>query len=140
MSSSSARAVVVGHAGFASGLVSAVEQITGSGALFVPLSSATHSAASMEDMVRDVLVDRGIRVVFTDLPAGSATMAVRRLQRTIPDLTVVTGANLAVLLDFVKPGVVVLEGERHNIELDDAGRAVEKGKASMMVFGRHSVD
>ena len=40
-------------------------------------------------------------MIFTDLPAGSCTMAARRLLRERPAVVLVTGANLATLLDFV---------------------------------------
>ena len=39
--------------------------------------------------------------IFTDLPAGSCTMAARRLLREMPGVLLVSGANLPMLLDFV---------------------------------------
>jgi PTS system N-acetylgalactosamine-specific IIA component len=38
-------------------------------------------------------------VIFTDLPAGSCSLAARRLQRRRPGLLLVTGVNLPLLLD-----------------------------------------
>ena len=121
-----ARAIVVGHAGYAAGIVSAVEQITGNGAMLLPLSNTSLGAAGIEQMVRDALTESGVRIIFTDLPAGSATMAVRRLQRSLPNLTVIAGANLAVLLDFVQQSDPPSE--------DIAVQALEKGKSAMMAF------
>ena len=122
-----ARAVVLGHGSFAAGLVSAVEQITGNGSRFVALSNAGMSAADLEALLETTLSETGVAVVFTDLPAGSSTMAARRLQRRVPALVLVTGANLAVLLDFafhedLPPG----EAARH---------AADKGKESVLVVG-----
>jgi PTS system N-acetylgalactosamine-specific IIA component len=93
------RAVVAAHGELAAGLVSAVEQITGRGAVFVALSNRDLSSADLEARIEEH-VARGARVVFTDLPAGSTTICARRLQRAHPDLVVVTGASLAALLAF----------------------------------------
>jgi PTS system N-acetylgalactosamine-specific IIA component len=123
---SDARALVLGHGDFAVGIVSAVEQITGNGSMLIPLANAGLSTDSIEQLVREKLNDSGVRIVFTDLPAGSATMAVRRVQRSRPDLTLVAGANLAALLEFVQQ--VDLPTEASAIE------AMEKGKAAMMAF------
>jgi PTS system N-acetylgalactosamine-specific IIA component len=43
----------------------------------------------------------GAQVVFTDLPAGSCTIAARRIARESSGLAVVCGANLPMLLSFV---------------------------------------
>ena len=92
-------AVIAAHGDLAAGLVSAVEQITGRGALFVPLSNRDLSAQELEARIEEHLA-RGVHVVFTDLPAGSTTICARRLQRVHPDLVVVTGASLTALLAF----------------------------------------
>jgi PTS system N-acetylgalactosamine-specific IIA component len=106
-------------------MLSAVEQITGRSDVFVGLTNRDLSAAGVEDALRRALDTTGATVVFTDLPAGSCTMAARRIQRERPDLTVVLGANLATLLDFV-------------FGIDDdpataAQRATDKGKAALQV-------
>ena len=128
---SKARAIVAGHADFASGVVSAVVQITGRDDVFVALSNRGMSAQDVERSLRELASADGIQVIFTDLPAGSCTMAARRLQRDRPDLAMVTGANLATLLDFV-----------YSDELDpvDAARqAAEKGRAALVLTGGGSV-
>ncbi|MFP5355555.1 MAG: PTS sugar transporter subunit IIA [Gemmatimonadota bacterium] len=93
------RAVVAGHGEFAAGMVSAVVQITGRDDVFLAISNRGLSAQDVERRMREVTA--GVSVIFTDLPAGSCTMAARRLQREQPQLQVVTGVNLAALLDFV---------------------------------------
>src|SRR5579872_6436010 len=92
------RAVVAGHGEFAAGLVSAVQQITGRGKLLVAVATGELGGDSMVDALRDALVRSGASVVFTDLPAGSCTIAARRIQRERPDLVVVTGANVPTVL------------------------------------------
>jgi PTS system N-acetylgalactosamine-specific IIA component len=95
------RAVVAGHAEFAEGIISAVGQIAGRSDVFIPLSNRDLSAKDVERKLRDLVSTPNVTTIFTDLPAGSCTMAARRLLRDRPDLVLVTGANLASLLEFV---------------------------------------
>ena len=121
------RALVAGHGEFATGLVSAVSQITGRGEAFATLSNRDMSAADVERAMREQVDARGIEVIFTDLPAGSCTMAARRLQRERPSVVLVTGTNLATLLDFVfHTDVAPGEAARH---------AADKGRSALVVTG-----
>jgi PTS system N-acetylgalactosamine-specific IIA component len=121
------RALVAGHGDFAAGLVSAVGQITGRGDAFVTLSNRDMSAVDVERAMRDRVDAQALEVIFTDLPAGSCTMAARRLQRERPAVVLVTGTNLATLLDFVfHTDVPAIEAAQH---------AAEKGRASLVVTG-----
>ncbi len=116
-------ALVIGHKDFAAGIVSAVTAITGRTDLFRTASNYGLDTRATEAMLREAIAD-GVRVIFSDLPAGSTTMAARRAQRDHPDITVVTGISLPVLLDyaFAAPDAA-----------DAADAAVEKGRAAMMV-------
>ncbi|MDE3052900.1 MAG: hypothetical protein KGL38_05315 [Gemmatimonadota bacterium] len=100
MTNNAPRAIVAGHGEFAAGLVSAVEVITGRGHLFQPVAVPELSAAGIEELLRDTMRRTGARVLFTDLQAGSCTMAARRVLRGMPDAVLVSGANLPALLDF----------------------------------------
>src|SRR5215471_8068970 len=111
---SSARAIVAGHGDFAVGLISAVQQITGRGDLLVPVSVQKLSVADIETMLRDKMVEHDVRVIFTDLQAGSCTMASRRILRGMEDAVLIAGANLPTLLDFVfAEGLSAPEAARH---------------------------
>ena len=99
--SSAPRAIVAGHGGFAAGLLSAVEQITGLSDRLVPLSNNGLSPAGVDAALRELIEASGTRIVFTDLPAGSCTLAARRIARDLPDLVVITGVSLPTLLTFV---------------------------------------
>jgi PTS system N-acetylgalactosamine-specific IIA component len=122
---SSVRAIVAGHGEFGTGILSAVLQITGREDVFLPLSNRGLSAQDVERALGELVARSGASVIFTDLPAGSCTMAARRLQRSRPDLTVVTGTNLGVLLDFLFAD----DGPA-----SEAARvAADKGRASVMV-------
>lgn len=96
-----ARAIVAAHGDLAAGLVSAVERITGRGSVLATLSNAGLGADEMEATVRERIERDGIRAIFTDLPSGSWTMAARRAMRGNEDVVLVTGVNLAALLEFV---------------------------------------
>lgn len=135
-SAGSRRAIVAGHGDFAAGIVSAVVQITGRDDVFIPITNRGLSAQDVERVIREQVGAAGeggasVSVIFTDLPAGSCTMAARRLQRDRPGLTVVTGVNLAALLEFVFT------------ESDDpaaaAGEAVEKGRKALAVAGSGAI-
>ncbi len=96
----SALAIVAGHADFAEGMVSAVEQITGRGDRLVAFSNRGLSAQGVEESLRALMEEHGVRVIFTDLPAGSATLAARRIARTRPEVMILTGVSLLPLLQF----------------------------------------
>lgn len=117
---SAPRAIVAGHGSFAAGIISAVEQITGMGSVFVGVSNADLSPGGIEAKVREALAETGARVIFTDLPAGSCTMAVRRMARLEPGLTLVTGVTLPTLLAFALGA--------------DARDAVEKGREAITIL------
>jgi len=129
MTSSSAapRAILAGHGDFASGLASAVAQITGVDDAFALLSNRALGGDDILNALRAAVDAHGIRVVFTDLPAGSCTFAARRLQRERPEIVLVTGVNLATLLDFVFADASADEAG------DIAAHAAEKGRAALAV-------
>jgi N-acetylgalactosamine PTS system EIIA component len=120
-------AIVAGHGDFAAGLVSAVDQITGHGALLIPLAVPRLSAEDIENLFRDQMRETGVRVIFTDLQAGSCTMAARRCMRGLDDALLVCGTNLPILLDFVLGDTAdPIAAARH---------AVERGRGSIAAIG-----
>lgn len=114
------RAIVAGHGSFAAGMISAVEQITGLGAAFIPVSNGGLSPGGIEQAIRDVIAAHGVNVVFTDLPAGSCTLASRRLTKDGSVVTVVTGVTLPTLLAFALGAT--------------AQEAAERGREAMVVY------
>ena len=121
-------AVIAGHAEFATGLISAVHQISGMGTSLIPVSSIGLAGVDIATVLADALDRVGTSVVFTDLPAGSCTTAARRLQRLRPDLVLVTGVNLATALEFVFRSA-------SESPLEAARAAAEKGRATLLVQG-----
>jgi len=120
---SDVRALVAGHGDFAAGLVSAVQQITGRGDVFRAISARDLSGADLETLIRRTIEETGARVVFTDLQAGSCTMAARRVLRDRHDILFVAGANLPMLLDFA------LSAEPDAVTA--AAHAMERGRAAI---------
>ena len=124
------RAIVAGHGEFAAGLVSAVEQITGRGAVLVPVSARDLSAADLEAALRRAVDETGATVLFTDLQAGSCTMAARTLLRARADLVLVVGANLPMLIDFVfADAIPAADAARHSLERGRAAIAIVGGRS-----------
>jgi PTS system N-acetylgalactosamine-specific IIA component len=121
------RAIVSGHGSLPQGLVNAVDCISGRGSDFVVLSNYGLGGSDIEEKLREQATLHGIRVIFTDLPGGSATIAVRRMMRTDPGLVLVTGANLSTLLEFA------FQTEAQPAEA--AKNAAEKGRATLVAFG-----
>jgi PTS system N-acetylgalactosamine-specific IIA component len=122
------RAIVIGHGEFAAGMQSAVQKITGRGSVLIALSAeecSRCSLAQLVDLLRTRLRESGVSVVFTDLQAGSATMAARKLLHDMPDTVLVVGANLAVLLDFVL--------NNDATPADAARHAAERGRLAIQV-------
>jgi N-acetylgalactosamine PTS system EIIA component len=119
------RAVVAGHGDFAAGIISAVEQIAGKGAAFRAVSNRELSAVALEEVLRATVAANSARVIFTDLPAGSCTIAARRVARDVPGLIVVTGANLSVLIGWAMAPDDGVASYEH---------AIERGRAAMVLF------
>ena len=124
------RAIVAGHGDFAAGLVSAVEQITGRGAQLIAVSVAKLGIEDIESLLRTRMQESNVKVIFTDLQAGSCTMASRRILRGVDDAVLIAGTNLPTLLDFVfSEGKSPSEAARH---------AAERGKSAITAHGAGS--
>jgi PTS system N-acetylgalactosamine-specific IIA component len=119
------RAIVAGHGDLPGGLVSAVDQITGRGNALIPFSNTGLGREEIESGLRDLLALHDVKVVFTDLPGGSATLAARRVLHDTPGLMIITGVSLAALMDFVfcAPDMPVAEA---------AARAADRGRAAIV--------
>src|SRR5256885_1174006 len=109
------RGVIVSHAAVAQALLAAaaattpvpdpprlgaVAATTGGGAALVPVSNAGCDRGPLADRLNQA-IDNKPAVLFVDLPGGSCLTSSVRLARGKTDVAVVTGVNLAMLLDFV---------------------------------------
>lgn len=98
--SESLRGVVISHAGLAEALVEAVRAITGVSDALVPVSNEGCDQPALQERIAEAM-GSGPAVLFIDLPGGSCLTSAVRFARGAADTAVVTGVNLAMLLDFV---------------------------------------
>jgi mannose/fructose-specific phosphotransferase system component IIA len=94
------RGVVVCHGKLAGALVEAAESISGVTGALVPVSNTDCDRNLLEERVAQA-VDGRAAVVFVDLASGSCLFAVLKRLRALEGVKVVTGVNLAMLVDFV---------------------------------------
>lgn len=92
--------VIVSHAAVAQALVVAVQAITGIDDALVPVSNEGCDYAALAGRLERAVAGRAA-VLFVDLPGGSCLTGAARYAHDRPGLAVVTGVNLAMLLDFV---------------------------------------
>ncbi len=118
------RGVVVGHGSIAASLVDAVARITGERDGLAAVSNDQCDRGSLEQRVADAVGDVPA-LVFVDLAAGSCLLAVLRRLRDRDDVRVVTGVNLAMLVDFMYHREVTPEAA--------ARRAADSGLHSIKV-------
>ena len=93
--------VVAAHGDLARAFLEAVTLITGRGDRLVAISNRDRDAGGVHAALRQAVIETNAQVIFTDLPAGSCTMAARRVQREFPHVDIVAGVSLPLLLDFV---------------------------------------
>lgn len=94
------RGIIVSHASVAQALVAAVTVITGIDGALTPVSNEGCGTEALAERLRDA-VGAGPAVLFVDLPGGSCMTSSTRYAKQHADIAVVTGVNLAMLLDFV---------------------------------------
>ena len=116
--------VVVCHGTLANALVQAAEQISGLQDVLVPVTNSGCDRNTLEERVLHAVNGRPA-VVFVDLASGSCSFAVLKRLRGEPSVRVVTGVNLAMLVDFVF--------HRSLSPQEAASRAVEAGEKSIRI-------
>lgn len=123
-----ARGVVVTHGTLGQGLIDAVARIAGAEAdALVAISNADCSPDELRRRIGEAMGGHaGPLVLFTDLGAGSCTLAARLTCRERSAVPVVTGVNLPMLLDFVF---------HRDLPVDElAERLCEKGRDGVRVM------
>jgi mannose/fructose-specific phosphotransferase system component IIA len=94
------RGVVVCHGKLAVALVEAAESISGVTGALAPVSNTDCDRNLLEERVAEAVAGQPA-VVFVDLASGSCLFAVLKRLRSLEGVRVVTGVNLAMLVDFV---------------------------------------
>jgi mannose PTS system EIIA component len=98
--SESLRGVIVSHSAVAHALTSAVAVITGVNDALVPVSNDGCDSGALSARLAAAIGGKPA-VLFVDLPGGSCLTTSVRLAHGKAEVAVVTGVNLAMLLDFV---------------------------------------
>ncbi|HVH11370.1 MAG TPA: hypothetical protein VM736_16360 [Gemmatimonadales bacterium] len=118
------RGVIVSHAAVAEALRVAVATITGVDDALVPVSNDGCDTGALAERLTAAIAGKPA-VLFVDLPGGSCLTSSIRLARGNAGVAVVTGVNLAMLLDFVF--------HRDLPPADAARRAAEAGGRAIRV-------
>ena len=94
------RGVVVAHGSIGPALVGAAEEISGIRDALVAVSNTGLGKADLEQRVIEAIGGRPA-IIFVDLPSGSCLFAAMRQLDGRPEVRVVTGVNLIMLLEFL---------------------------------------
>lgn len=116
------RGVVVGHGTLSAALVDAVQRIAGTDTGLEAISNTDCDRGMLEERILAAVGD-GPALVFIDMPSGSCLFAAMRRLEGIPDTRVITGVNLAMLLEFV----FHRDGEADDV----AAQVVEAGRRAV---------
>ena len=119
--------VIVAHTDVAEALLAAVRAIVGDETGLVAVSNRGSDLKALMKRI-DEAVEGWPALIFTDMPGGSCAHTAAALARGRPELRVVTGVNLAMLLDFVFHRELPLEAA--------AERAVQTGRVSVGIVAR----
>jgi mannose/fructose-specific phosphotransferase system component IIA len=94
------RGVVVGHGEMAGAMIGAAEQISGVSGALLPVSNTGCDRDTLEERILSAVAGQPA-VVFVDLASGSCLFAALKRLRSETSVKVVTGVNLAMLVDFL---------------------------------------
>ena len=120
------RGVIVSHAALADALVTAVHAITGIQDALIAVSNEGCDQDALRGRLDEATASQPA-ILFVDLPGGSCLTSSLRFARGRADLAVVTGVNLAMLLDFVF--------HRDVAPSEAARRAAEQGAKAIVIGG-----
>lgn len=115
--------IVVAHGRVSAALIEAAESISGVRDALLAVSNVDCDRASLGERVLQAVAHRPA-VVFVDMAAGSCLLAVLRTLRDETAVEVVTGVNLAMLLDFLF--------HRDLSPVDAAERAAQSGSRAII--------
>ncbi|HXY68871.1 MAG TPA: hypothetical protein VEH62_05445 [Gemmatimonadales bacterium] len=119
--------VVVAHSELAASLLAAVSAIAGDDTGLVAVSNTGCDRAALLAGL-DAAIGGRPAVVFTDMAGGSCAFTAAALARGRGDVRVVTGVNLAMLVDFAF--------HRDLPVAEAAQRAVETGRTAVGLVGK----
>jgi mannose/fructose/sorbose-specific phosphotransferase system IIA component len=95
-------AIVVSHGEFARAIVSTVEGIVGKQDNVDVVTNRGVSCEQLSKRIAALISDhsRDNTIIFLDLPGGSCTISCYQLLKDMPDLNIISGVNLPMLIEF----------------------------------------
>ncbi|MFI5279301.1 MAG: PTS sugar transporter subunit IIA [Gemmatimonadales bacterium] len=118
--------IVLAHADVGNALVAAVQSIAGDQHGLVAVSNTGCDRAALTARLDGAIAGRPC-VVFADMPGGSCAFSAASYAREHHNVAVVTGVNLAMLLDFAF--------HRELAPAAAAARASQTGKGAITAIG-----
>ena len=118
--------IVLAHAEVAEAFVSAVQAIAGTDHGLVPVSNMGCDRAGLTARLEQAIAGRPA-IIFADMPGGSCAFSAAAFARGRDTIRVVTGVNLAMLLDFAF--------HRDLSPAEASARAYETGRGSVTQVG-----
>lgn len=96
------RGIIVGHGDFARAMVETAEKIVGKQPLIDVISNQGLSCEALNKKIKNLLDSnkKYESIIFIDLPGGSCSISCFRILKEIPDLYIICGINLVVLIEF----------------------------------------
>jgi PTS system mannose-specific IIA component len=96
------RGIIIGHGDFAKAMVATAEQIVGEQTRLAVISNRGCSCDSLTKQIADIAGQDDLvnTIIFLDLPGGSCTISCYTLLKEYPDLNVISGVNLPMLIEF----------------------------------------
>ena len=119
------RALITGHADFATGLKSALELIAGPQEQLqhLPFTEATNLAEFQEQLVQFSNVEDEEAVIFTDLLGGTPFNMAMTAKANNDRIHIFTGTNLPLLLEFISLQMLDTDKAENLEKLAEASRA-----------------
>ena len=118
--------IVLAHAEVANAFVAAVQSIAGDQHGLLPVSNTGCDRAALTARLDGAIGGRPT-VVFADMPGGSCAFSAASYAREHANVAVVTGVNLAMLLDFAF--------HRDLAPAAAAARAAQTGRGAITAIG-----
>lgn len=125
------RAIIIGHGDFARAMLDTAVQIVGAQDGVEILSNKACSCDALRRNIIETL-DRkeGTEtILFLDLPGGSCTISCHSLLKDRPDLNIISGINLPMLIEFF------MLREKHGVQ-DLIPILIKKGKDNIVQLRR----
>lgn len=120
--------VLTGHGEFSNGLASAIDMVAGDQVAFQIVPFSGDAAATYGDDLKHAIVEmsgecpEGV-LVFVDLLGGTPFNQAMMISQDVPNMQIVTGANLPMLIEllFLRNGATLAELAEQAVTVGQAG-------------------